>query len=77
MELRKKAMEMMMKDAQGIAGLKKRMPMDMQMEKEEEEKEGMEQILVTPEEKEMIMAMREKAGGEKSIEKEMMKPDSY
>ena len=64
MMMRKKAMESMMKDAPSIEMKKQEMPME-----EGAEQEGFVSMMVSPEEKEMILEAR--LGGESS-EEEMM-----
>lgn len=72
MMMRKKAMDMMMKEGPGMKMPMKKPPMAMEMESDEQSGQGFEQMMVTPEEKEMILSMREKSGAEEeSSEAEM------
>ena len=63
MSIRKKAMESMMKSESPIA-MKKKPMMEEMPEEGGAEKEGYEAVMLSPEEKQMIMELRKKAKGQ-------------
>lgn len=66
MMMRKKAMDMMMKEGPSMKmPMKKSSMMDMG---EDSEAEGYEQMMVSPAEKQMILAIREKSGANTQAE---------
>jgi hypothetical protein len=62
MNVRKKAMEQMMREKPEISIKPKDSMESEEMDGIEAEKEGYESFMVSPEEKKMILALREKAG---------------
>lgn len=74
-EMKKKALMSMIKDGMGIKVQIKKGPAEEVMadEGQEEMEEGFEQMMVSPEEKEMILSMRKKSGMEDSEEVSMQK----
>lgn len=65
LNLRKKAMDSLLKESDGIKIAKKPKPEEMEVEKS-----GRVPFLVTAEEKEMILEMRKEKGGEETSEEE-------